>query len=66
MFNAIQQYFSYTLITTQIILGRTLHYYLYLLDPALIHLIHDAFWALVSLFERSKYLADFYDSSLSK
>ena len=26
----------------------------------------DAFWALVSLFERSKYLAGFYDSSLSK
>ena len=28
--------------------------------------MQDAFWALVSLFERSKYLAGFYDSSLSK
>ena len=26
----------------------------------------DAFWALVSLFERPKYLAGYYDSSMSR
>ena len=30
------------------------------------YMLQDAFWALVSLFERSKYLAGFYDNSLSK